>query len=657
MDYKDFTIDLRSIEGGGFEAEVAAAPLEDNARVAFAAPLTPEELTALLASFDAPDPKAPPPPPPPLNREVGEKLFRALFEGEVGELFERCRLALTHAGDTGLRLRLRMRDDDGQHDYLSALPWEWLWDPAAEQFLATDLATPVVRNLAIARAPDPLGVAAPLHVLVVEATPCGLDVRKEIDRMDRALGLLQDAGQVKLFGLNHATPDDLRQALRDEEIHVLHFIGHGGYDATTGKGAIFLGRDGGGEEQVDGERLAPFLKGIRSLRLVVLNACKTARHAGAQAAPLASGVAAALLRHTRVPAVVATLGSISDETAVRWSEIFYQRLASGDGVDEAITETRLALSRQRRDWGLPALFLSGADGKLFDFEPAKRRRVVRLLGRSRPEGEPVRLSVRSFQDGFGGAIDDASEGVLDLSRHFTPPGPEKRPVIKSPELWDKEVFPELRNFLRARVEEGRPLKLHFAAHVSIAFAAGWLLEPKSGLEVRIPQRSRDGETQLWHSRDGSEAGGALWLPRPDRVLDPAGPDRALALAVTWADVAAQAEEHIRRTGLPVGRLLEAIVPEPGHRAVQGGAHALRLAETLLPRLLAREPHERGGRLHIYSSAPNSLVFYLGQLLSPLGRLVLYEYPFKVPGVDTFGRYLKSIELPPPGEERPLPEWW
>jgi hypothetical protein len=659
MEYQDFTIDLRSVEGG-FEAAVAAAPLEDTPCARFAAPIPQEELDALLASFDH-LPGAPQAPPVPRSHEVGETLYRALFDNPIGELFQRCRDALTHAEGTGLRLRLRFRDDDPQHEYLSALPWEWLWDRESRQFVATDLATPVVRNLAYARAAGPLAVAAPLRILVVEAPPCsgGLNLRQEIDRMNQALGLLQDAGQVLLLGLNRATPDDLRHALRDERINVLHFLGHGGYDPKTGSGAIFLAREDGAELQVEGERFAACLKDVPSLRLVVLNGCKTARHAGADGAAEAgggrfvSGVAAAVLRQTRVPAVVATQGSISDDTAIRWSEIFYRRLASGDGVDEAITEARLALSNRCRDWGLPVLYLSGPHGKLFAFEPAERRRVVRLLGRSRPAGEAVRLSVRTFRDGHGRDLDAEGEGVLDLSRYFSPP--EHR-FIRRPEDWQENVFPELRNFLRSRAEERRPLELHFAAHVSLAFAAGWLLEPKSGFDVWLPQRTREGgETRAWHAKDGSEAGGADWLPGSELVLDPARPDLALALAVTWSDVKAQAKEFIERVGLPVGRLLEATVPAPGQHAVQGGAHALRLAETLLPRLLARQPHERGGRLHIFSATPNALAFYLGQLLSPVSRLVLYEYAFKAEG--NFGRYQKSFELPPPGEALQLPPDW
>jgi hypothetical protein len=302
MDYQDFTIDLRSVAGGGFEAAVAAAPLQDTPRAAFDAPLSTAELAALLASFEhvPGDPQAPPTPPPPPQRVVGEALYRALFDNPVGELFRQCRTAQTHAEGTGLRLRLRFREDDPQADFLAAVPWEWLCAPGTGDVLAIDPATPIVRDLITRpRAPQRLDASPPLRILVAEATPadCGrLDTRQEIARMKEALGPLCAAGQVELFALHDATADGLRHTLKDRGIHVLHFLGHGGYDESSGTGAIFLARDDGSADQVGGRRLAALLKEIPSLRLVVLNACKTARHGGAfgaRGAALASGVAAA----------------------------------------------------------------------------------------------------------------------------------------------------------------------------------------------------------------------------------------------------------------------------------------------------------------------------------------------------------------------------
>jgi hypothetical protein len=97
------------------------------------------------------------------------------------------------------------------------------------------------------------------------------------------------------------------------------------------------------------------------------------------------------------------------------------------------------------------------------------------------------------------------------------------------------------------------------------------------------------------------------------------------------------------------------VPEPGPNSIRGGAHVLRLAQALLPRMQSRRPSERGGKLHLFCAAPNAFMVYLGQLSTVLGSIVLYEYAFRA--VDSYGKYQRSIELPPPGEATRAPEGW
>ena len=86
----------------------------------------------------------------------------------------------------------------------------------------------------------------------------------------------------------------------------------------------------------------------------------------------------------------------------------------------------------------------------------------------------------------------------------------------------------------------------------------------------------------------------------------------------------------------------------------GRGARLRLAQALRRCLLTRNPHERGGRVHFFCAAPNALVFYLGQLASSLGSVVLYEFAFRVQG-DSLGATSRSIELPPPGEATGVPD--
>ena len=68
--------------------------------------------------------------------------------------------------------------------------------------------------------------------------------------------------------------------------------------------------------------------------------------------------------------------------------------------------------------------------------------------------------------------------------------------IKDPDLWRTAVYPELEEFLLDAMQERRPYHLHLSAHVSVAFACGYVLDPKSGVEVAPVQRTPF-EPELW----------------------------------------------------------------------------------------------------------------------------------------------------------------
>jgi len=656
MEYQDFTVDIQSEDGGLF-ATVIDAPLPNRPKEPFSLPLEKPALQALLESADklaVPGGSADLSP-----ADVGQRLYTALFTGELATLFDGCRSSRV-PGRTGLRLRLRFRSDDPQADDLTALPWEWLWDSRISAFLSTDLATPVVRDIITNRPWDtgasrdtPI-VDPPLRILLVDASPAdqpALDLEKEIASMIEAVGPLMERGEAELLRLRYNTPETLRNALREEPIHILHFMGHGGYHSASGFGAVFFETPDRKKDQVGGVVLADCLKSIPDLRLVILNACKTARWAGRTAARRFSGVASAIVERTGMPAVVAHQYAISDKAAIEFTKTFYGRVAAGDSVEEALTELRLLHRRHSPEWATPVLYLTTSSGRLFTVKPAKGQFTVRVLDQSQREESPVRLGIRSFA-GWGGDMEARNDAVLDLTKYFNPELLQGRFILQR-EWWQEKVFPELRAFLLDHIGQRRPLLLDLAAHSSIAFAAGWVLDVKSGLDVRVRQRVANGEFE-WSPNDGSEGGDLLWLDRQDIEPAPGSllPDVALSLAVSRPGVSDHVQEFIRSKNLPVGRIIDAVIaPEPGATSVHGGAHALRLAQALLHRLQMRHPHERSGSLHLFCAGPNALLFYMGQLSRSFESIVLYEFPFGAKG--NFGRYQRSIELP---EERAEIPW-
>ncbi len=121
-----------------------------------------------------------------------------------------------------------------------------------------------------------------------------------------------------------------------------------------------------------GKDLSTLFCGIDDLRLVVLNACDTARLPRRDGLDVFSGTAAALVL-AGFPAVLAMQFPISDEAAIRFAEAFYAALAAGDPVEAALVEGRQAifdLDRRRGgfEWATPVLYLRVQDGDLFGFD-------------------------------------------------------------------------------------------------------------------------------------------------------------------------------------------------------------------------------------------------------------------------------------------------
>ncbi len=275
---------------------------------------------------------------------------------------------------------------------LLGLPWELLHD--GKRFLFQGAQPTRVRR----RLPGTEGfgvpvVATPIRILLVTARPeddaCGY-----IDHRAGALPLVEAMealpGLVKLHVLNPPTLPALREELdrahhAREPYHVVHFDGHGVYARRVGLGGLCF-EDPRDTDKLDGRRhvtvhtdeLGPLLQNYR-IPLVFLEACQTA-----QAEHVSESVASELLK-VGVASVVAMSHSVLVETAKQFVAVFYQALAEGKRVGDAM------LAGQRRlkddtfrgqvfgagelrleDWFVPVLFQEKDDPQLFKTVPARQ---------------------------------------------------------------------------------------------------------------------------------------------------------------------------------------------------------------------------------------------------------------------------------------------
>jgi Tfp pilus assembly protein PilF len=383
---QDFIVDLESAGDAAYRVRILESPA-GNASGSFVPPLAGGEvrgffdelirrrgsspLRDLVAFTDRSRPTA---------RSVGRKLFEALFQGGVRDRYVASWHRVRETGE-GLRIKLRLDPDDPDAARLHSLPWEFLYQPDARRFLARSRHSPVVRYLDVPQPAELPPVPLPLRVIVVMANPAGTPPL-DLDRERKAMtAVWRRHPAVEMTFLpeepgSRATPQALRRALLERECHVLHFMGHGGFDRKSGEGTLFFETGNGAADPVSGEELAELLQDFESLRLVVVNACHSAEATDEAGRNPFTGVATALVRHG-IPAVVAMQTAISDRAAIAFSRELYHRLAAGDPIDLAVVEGRRAIGRPGRsdEWGTPVLFLRARECRLFA-EPAGDRAEV-----------------------------------------------------------------------------------------------------------------------------------------------------------------------------------------------------------------------------------------------------------------------------------------
>jgi hypothetical protein len=396
--YANFDLLLSRGGGDAYQVRVLAAPAGGATAAPVAAPAA--ELHALDAAIAAwrdlaLDRSA--------ARRLGADLMAWLFRGPVMQLY-RTSLPRDATAD-GLRIRLRIEPAE-----LHIIPWELCYDAETGSFLAQDARTPLVRYLLGTFTRGRLA-GGRLRVCVAMAAPAGLtplDAATECARIADAL-----AGRGAAQPMT-ASLDDLQDALRQGP-HVLHFIGHGGFDADTG-GYLVMDDGRGGPQMADAEVLASYLRGS-SVRLAVLNACESAR---TDPADSFAGVAPRLVQ-AGLPAVVAMQTFLPDAAAAVFSGAFYRALADGRPVDAAVAAGRVALfghAPARADWSIPALYLAADDGIIWEAAPPADSAPG--AGPSAPSASPA----SSFQFNFQGPVTINAE-VMGGNKYVTTTSEER----------------------------------------------------------------------------------------------------------------------------------------------------------------------------------------------------------------------------------------
>lgn len=366
MEYTDFIIKINELGNGKYKVFAQSNKGEQQAEFTF--PFDEKDLKIFFLTIgrprqgtrriDSPEMQA--------IKEFGESLYNAVFNGEVRDAFVSCKYD-SYDSEQGIRLKFRLSDTPR----ISELPWEFLYD--GKNFVALSNFSPIMRYLDTPIPIRPILIQPPLNILVVISNPADvpqLNVQLEFEKLENALQPLINADLLHLKLLNKATLGELQRELRRSTYHVLHYMGHGGFNQKIDEGVLLFENDYGRAQNIDGLHLGTILQDHRSLRLIVLNSCEGAR---ASIRDPFSSLAGVLVRNN-IPAVVAMQFEITDFAAIKFAEDFYSSVADGLPIESALTEARKGIFSLDNDieWGTPVLFMRGTSGKIFETHPSAR---------------------------------------------------------------------------------------------------------------------------------------------------------------------------------------------------------------------------------------------------------------------------------------------
>lgn len=273
-----------------------------------------------------------------------------------------------------------------------------------------------------------------------------------------------------------------------------------------------------------------------------------------------------------------------------------------------------------------------AQGRL-EFNRATFREACNREGLLAHDGRAhVAFGVKSFEHAFD-RLEDRCTVVLDLIPHF-----DER-TIRDHGEWETIIYPKLKSFLQTAAKDNHNLRLILDAHITLAFAAGSILNIKSGRNVEIEQRTV--HRNVWHSSDMSRESSWPKWEFDFEELNQAQGDMVVAVCLTH-DVVSAVRTDIAASMPQVSSLL---VARPtcgvGARSVVCGQHAFDLAEALALEINQRRVASKPP-LHLFIAGPNAFTFFLGQRQPGLGKVMLYEYDFE--GTNG-GGYKASLFLP------------
>ncbi len=595
---------------------------------------------------------------------LGDELYEAISppEGPVRDVLTTSLGVLLSSEEQQQRMRLFLHFDpcDSEVAWLAEFPWEVLRIPPLSPtcHAALDHRLSIVRSLEVTQPLQPRTVVRPLRVLLVRAGARGqggLRVESEQESITDALSSIAD---VKYEFLDMPDRQEFRRALYGFDPHVLHFMGHGKVDEDTGSGCVYLRDERGDPDPLRAQDIAELLSGLSALRLVVLNACQSARgtlsvngHGSVTGALVSRGVAA----------VIAMQFAISDRAARAFTAEFYTRLAKGASIDDAVTEGRLGMRSRvpgSFEWCTPALYMrTGAAGVLLQPAPSNSAAQTQEGGGETQDGCP-----RSSEPPPAPV---PSQRPLILIRHEAykkateQPGPADAPALfagREPRMVaiDQTVALEQRDWANLEAEVKRlaardgELRRTFAERNADIGYYGFPFVPLAVLAGYLAQTRRVHVFECVSDRFQWEPGSDTPPPPLNVDVQTRGAGKAARIRVS---VSAPVDLEACRHVLPDSDVmldLHFALAETGRGSVrreeQLKAYVQVIRETLNKHITANgDPARRPKSVHLFAAVPVSLAFYLGDALTASWLPECFVYNYGLPSEQPRYKWRLSLQ--------------
>jgi hypothetical protein len=316
------------------------------------------------------------------NAADGLNLYKALFPGDVGALFLRCREKVPPIDSLRIRLHLPPA--------LQVYPWETMacniagGEPMPSDIMSLNPKYSIVRYIDMKEAVAPTVLKRPARVLFAAASPDTTDLWPlQINQAKSQL--LSSCGSNKLLELVPIVPasrDLLFDDLKRNKSPIFVFFGHGNFplipDATN-NGVIYLqAQADDAKEEVSAVDLCEWLRHAET-RVALFYSCSTAKR---DAQHHWYGIAPALVK-SGVAAIIAMQAPISEASGLVMAANLLASLTAGVTIDEALYLLRLELRAKRSDdWAKPVLYMRDETGIIFpeyadDPKLEKKRKELR----------------------------------------------------------------------------------------------------------------------------------------------------------------------------------------------------------------------------------------------------------------------------------------